>query len=214
MIIQYILYFICQKLYWTVSGQLFNIGYIGQFQNEATGTLRTRYRRTKAVSMYLIKISSILLHLWKILICFRKGWFFIVNNIINIGWLTVQYRLYWTQISYIGLGCASSNIAFVVQYNLYWTVDHPILYNIYIYVLIKFLPYSGATAQTRSAAMGCIGELRAGSRPAGYERFGTGNVAPLAVLVPIPKPATHSKGASNQHPHCTVYIWMYHLGSH
>ena len=44
---------------------------------------------------------------------------FIVNNIFNIGWVTVQYRLYWTQISYIGLGCASSNIAFFVQYNLY-----------------------------------------------------------------------------------------------
>ena len=59
---------------------------------------------------------------------------FIVNNVFNIGWLTVQYRLYWTQISYIGLGCASSNIAFFVQYNLYWTVNHPILYNIYIYI--------------------------------------------------------------------------------
>ena len=35
-------------------------------------------------------------------------------------------------------------------------------------------------------AMGCIGELRAGSRSAGYERFGTGNLAPLAALVPIP----------------------------
>ena len=64
-----------------------------------------------------------------------------------------------------------------------------------------------------SRAMGCIGELPAGSRSAGYERFGTGNLAPLAVLVPIPKPATHSKGVSNQHPHCTVYIWMYHVGS-
>ena len=53
-----------------------------------------------------------------------------VNNIFNIGWLTVQYRLYWTQITYIGLGCASSNIAFFVQYNLYWTVNHPLLYNI------------------------------------------------------------------------------------
>ena len=74
-IIQYILYFICQKLYWTVSGQLSNIGYIGQFQNEATGTLRTRYRRTKAMSMYLMKILSIFLHLRKILICFRTGWF-------------------------------------------------------------------------------------------------------------------------------------------
>ena len=42
-IIQYILYFICHKLYWTVRGQLSNIGYIGQFQNEATGTLRPRY---------------------------------------------------------------------------------------------------------------------------------------------------------------------------
>ena len=71
-IIQYILYFICQKLYWTVSGELSNIG---QFQNEATGTPRTRYRRTKAVSMYLMKILSIFLHLRKILICFRIGWF-------------------------------------------------------------------------------------------------------------------------------------------
>ena len=75
-IIQFILYFICQKLYWTVSGQLSNIGYIGQFQNETTGTLRTRYRRTKAVSMYLMKILSIFLHLQKILICFRIGWFY------------------------------------------------------------------------------------------------------------------------------------------
>ena len=74
-IIQYIPYFICKKLYWTVSGQLSNIGYIGQFQNEATGTLRTQYRRTKAVSMYLMKILSIFLHLRKILICFRIGWF-------------------------------------------------------------------------------------------------------------------------------------------
>ena len=65
-----------------------------------------------------------------------------------------------------------------------------------------------------SRAMVCIGELRAGSRSAGSERFGTGNLAPLAVLVPIPKLATHSKGVSNQHPHCTVYIWMYHVGSH
>ena len=65
-----------------------------------------------------------------------------------------------------------------------------------------------------SRAMGCIGELRAGSRSAEYERFGTENLAPLTVLVPIPKPATHSKGASNQHPHCAVYIWMCHVGSH
>ena len=65
-----------------------------------------------------------------------------------------------------------------------------------------------------SRAMGCIGELRAGSRSAGYERFGTGNLAPLPVLVPIPKPATHSKGASNQHPQCTVYNLMYYVGSH
>ena len=118
-IIQYILYFICQKLYWTVSGQLSNIGYIGQFQNEATGNLRTRYRRTKAVSMYLMKILSIFLHLRKNIDMFLHRSIFIVNDIFNIGLLTVQYRLYWTQISYIGLGCASSNIAFFVQYNLY-----------------------------------------------------------------------------------------------
>ena len=74
-IIQYILYFVCQKLYWTVNGQLSNIEYIGQFQNEATGTLRTRYRRIKAVSMYLMKTLSIFLHLRKILICFRIGCF-------------------------------------------------------------------------------------------------------------------------------------------
>ena len=111
-ITQYILYFICQKLYWTVSGQLSNIGYIGQFQNEATGTLRPRHRRTKAVSMYLMKILFIFLHLRKNIDMFSHGLISIVNDIFNIGWLTVQYRLYWTQISYIGLGFASSNIAF------------------------------------------------------------------------------------------------------
>ena len=42
-----------------------------------------------------------------------------------------------------------------------------------------------------SGALGCIGELQAGSRSAGYERFGTGNLTPLAVLVPIYKPAAH-----------------------
>ena len=117
-IIQYILYFIWQKLYWTISGQLSKIGYIGQFQNEATGTLRTRYWRTKAVSMYLMKILSIFLHLRENIDIFSHRLIFIVNNISNIGWLTVQYRLYWTQITYIGLGCASSNITFFVQYNL------------------------------------------------------------------------------------------------
>ena len=94
------------RIYWTVSKR----GY---------GTLRTWYWRTKAVSMYLMKILSIFLHLRKILICFRIGLIFIVNYIFNIGCLTVQYRLYWTQISYIGLGCASFNIAFFFQYNLY-----------------------------------------------------------------------------------------------
>ena len=75
-IIHYILYFICQKLYWTLNGQLSNMGYIGQFQNEATGTLRTRYRRTKAVSMNGIYENIInILHLRKILICVRIGWF-------------------------------------------------------------------------------------------------------------------------------------------
>ena len=95
-IIQYILYFICQKLYWTVSGQLSNIGYIGQFQNEATGTLRTRYRRTKAVSMYLMKILSIFFHLGKILIYFRIGWF--------LQWIIYLILDGWpSNIDYIGL---------------------------------------------------------------------------------------------------------------
>ena len=89
---------------------------------------------------------------------------------------------------------------------------------IYIYIYSSANKIFAVLRRNRSdplsRAMGCVGELRAGSRPAGYERFGTGNLAPLAVLVPIPKPATHSKGASNQHPHCTVYIWMYHVGSH
>ena len=52
--------------------------------------------------------------------------------------------------------------------------------------------------------MGCIGELRAGSRSAGYERFGTGNLAPLAVLVPIPKPATHLR-----EPATSILIVLY-----
>ena len=119
-IIHYILYFICQKLYWTVNGQLSNIGYIGQFQNEATGTLRTRYRRTKAVSMNGIceNIINISPFAENIDMCSHRL-IFIMNNIFNIGWLTVQYRLYWTQISYIGRGAAESNIAFFVQYNLY-----------------------------------------------------------------------------------------------
>ena len=90
---------------------------------------------------------------------------------------------------------------------------------IYIYIYIYsankiFAVLRRNRSDPLSRAMGCIGELRTDSRSAGYERFGTGNLAPLAVLVPIPKPATHSKGASNQHPHCTVYIWMYHVGSH
>ena len=55
-----------------------------------------------------------------------------------------------------------------------------------------------------SRAMGCIGELRAGSRSAGYERFGTGNLAPLAVLVPIPKPATHLR-----EPATSILIVLY-----
>ena len=66
---------------------------------------------------------------------------FIVNNIFDIGWLAIEYRLYWTQISYIGLVCASSNIAFFVQYNLYKMANHPILcIYIYIYVIFKSIP--------------------------------------------------------------------------
>ena len=53
-----------------------------------------------------------------------------------------------------------------------------------------------------SRAMGCIGELRAG-----YERFGTGNLAPLAVLVPIPKPATYSN--SLREPATSILIVLY-----
>ena len=95
-IIQYILYLICQKLYWIVSGQLSNIGYIGQFQNEATGTLRTRYRHTKAEWMYLIKFLSIFLHLRKILICFCIGWF--------LQWMIYLILDGWpSNIDYIGL---------------------------------------------------------------------------------------------------------------
>ena len=134
MIIQYILYFICQKLYWTVSGQLSNIGYIGQFQNEATGTLRTR-SPTHQSSVTVLNENTINISAFvENIDMFSHRLIFIMNNIFDIGWLTVQYRSYWTQISYIGLGCASSNIVFFVQYNLYWTVNHPILYNIYIYI--------------------------------------------------------------------------------
>ena len=87
---------------------------------------------------------------------------------------------------------------------------------IYIYIYIYSIANKNFAVLRRnrsdplSRAMGCIGELRAGSRSAGYQRFGTGNLAPLAALVPIPKSATHSKGASNQYPHCTMYcIYMY-----
>ena len=80
---------------------------------------------------------------------------FIVNNIFDIGWLTVQYRLYWTQISYIGLGCASSNIAFFVQYNLYQTVNHPILYTIYIYIYVYRLVIRGSR-DSYALVMGAI----------------------------------------------------------
>ena len=139
MIIQYILYFICQKLYWTVSAQLSNIGYIGQFQNEATDTAHavpTHQSSVNVLNENIINISPFAENIDM----FSHRLIFIVNNIFNIGRLTVQYRLYWTQISYIGLGCASSNIAFFVQYNLYWTVNHPILYiYTYIYTYIYIL---------------------------------------------------------------------------
>ena len=129
-IILYILYFICQKLYWTVSVQLSNIGYIWQFQNKATGTLRTRCRRTKAVSIYLMKILSIFLHLRKILICFRIGWFLLWIIFYNIGLLTVQYRLYWTPISSAAprpIQLSSSNIIYIRRSTIRY-------YRIYIYI--------------------------------------------------------------------------------
>ena len=94
-----------------------------------------------------------------------------------------------------------------------WNPLYPIWRHIYIYIYSiankKFAVLRRNRSDPLSRAMGCIGELRAGSRSAGYQRFGTGNLAPLAALVPIPKSATHSKGASNQYPHCTVYICIY-----
>ena len=71
-------------------------------------------------SSVIVSILSIFLYLRKNIDMFLHRSIFIVNNIFNIGLLTVQYRLYWTQISYIGLGCASSNIAF---YYIYMYVD-------------------------------------------------------------------------------------------
>ena len=132
-IIQYILYFICQKLYWTVSGQPSNTGYIGRFHigyGHSAHAVPTHQSNVNVLNENIINISPFAENIDM----FSHKLIFIVNNIFNIGWSTVQYRLYWTQISYIGLGCASSNIAFFVQYNLYWTVNHPISYNIYIYI--------------------------------------------------------------------------------
>ena len=118
-IIQYILYFICQKLYWTVSGQLSNIGYIGTVSKRGYGhsadAVPTHQSSVNVLDENIINISPFAENIDM----FSNRLIFIVNNIFNIGWLTVQYRLYWTQISYIGLGCVSSNIAFFVQYNLY-----------------------------------------------------------------------------------------------
>ena len=118
-IIQYILYFICQKLYWTVSGQLSNIGYIGQFHNEATEhsghAVPTHQSSVNVLNENIINISPFSENIDM----FSHRLIYTVKDIFNIGWLTVQYRSYWTQISYIGLGCPLSNIAFFVQYNLY-----------------------------------------------------------------------------------------------
>ena len=63
------------------------------------------------------------------------------ERLIGCGNTVGSRSIYWTQISYIGLGCASSNIAFFVQYNLYWTVNHPISYNIYIFIYICICIY-------------------------------------------------------------------------
>ena len=128
-IIQYILYLICQKLYWTVSGSV-------QYRIYWTVSKRGYRHSAHAVPTHQSSVNVLNENIINIspfaenIEMFSHMLIFIVNNVFNIGWLTVQYRLYWTQISYIGLGCASSNIAFFVQYNLYWTVNHPILYNI------------------------------------------------------------------------------------
>ena len=134
---------------------------------------------------------------WTITLIFTLIWSFFTNQ---IGiWLSMQEN--------------------VLKYVCKTIWDALETWLLFIENIVKQMCYSSANknfavlrrnrSDPLSRAMGCIGELRAGSRSARYERFGTGNLAPLAVLVPIPKPATHSKGVSNQHPHCTVYIWMY-----
>ena len=101
-------------------------------------------------------------------------------------------------------------------YSIHW---------MYIYVTRSVVVYNGMLCYSNankifavlrcncwaplSGAMGCIGELRAGSHSAGYEWFGMGNITLLALLVPITKPATHSRGHSNQQPHCTFECIMW-----
>ena len=94
------------RIYWTVSKR----GY-----GHSAHAVPTHQSSVNALNENIINISPFAENIDM----FSHRFIFIVNNIFNIGWLTVQYRLYWTQISYIGLGCASSNIAFFVQYTLY-----------------------------------------------------------------------------------------------
>ena len=95
------------RIYWTVSKR----GY-----GHSAYAVATHKNSVNVLNENIINISPSFAENINV---FSHRLIFIVNTIFNIGWLTVQYRLYWIQISYIGLGCASSNIAFFVQYNLY-----------------------------------------------------------------------------------------------
>ena len=81
--------------------------------------------------------------------------------------------------------------------------------------MTRVVPWNSCLATLWGVSPGVYrGAVPAGSRSAVYEWFGTGKLTPLAVLVPISKPATHTRGESNQHPRCTVYILMCYVGSH
>ena len=61
---------------------------------------------------------------------------------LNAGYFNVQYKIYWTQKSYIEINCFTTRsvLLFVVLYILYWTAKYQILidiiYNVYIYIYV------------------------------------------------------------------------------
>ena len=87
--------------------------------------------------------------------------------------------------------------------------------NAYTVVLIKFLPYSGATAQTRSAALwGVSGSY--GQAPAQQGMSGLVRETSHLWLYSSPSPSMQPirRESATSIPIVLLYIWMYHVGGH